>query len=186
MRPTRLLATLALFIVAVCTFSRLSEAHSTQQPVDVKVVKYGDLCDIVAANKGKVILLDFWATTCIPCKESFFHTVELANRYRDKGLVVISVSTNQLPKDSEATVKASVIRFLQSQNANFTNVILDEPIDVLTSKLRLESIPCLYVFNRDGQWTQFIGEGLQRDADHRHPFVQQYVEYLLDQPPQKK
>jgi thiol-disulfide isomerase/thioredoxin len=149
-------------------------------PVDVKVINYAGLTDFVHANKGKVILLDFWATTCIPCKASFFHTVEMYQKYRDKGLVVISVSTDPVDPGEEAKLKAKVQRFLQSENATFANVILNEPPEVLKTKLHMASIPCIYVFNRDGQWTQFIGDTMEPDANHRHPNVEQYVNSALE------
>jgi thiol-disulfide isomerase/thioredoxin len=154
-------------------------------PADVKIIKYADLTDFVYANKGKVILLDFWATTCIPCKASFFHTVEMYQKFRDKGLVVISVSTDPVELGDEAKLKAKVLRFLQSENATFSNVILNEPPDLLRTKLHMDFIPCIYVFNQAGQWTQFIGDSIVPDANHRHPNVEQYVTSLLEQPAKK-
>ena len=74
---------------------------------------------------------------------------------------------------------------MQSQNATFTNVILDEPGKLIQDKLRLKSIPCIYVFNRDGQWTQFIGDDIKPDPDHRHPNIEQYVKQCLAQPAKK-
>jgi thiol-disulfide isomerase/thioredoxin len=183
MRKLGFIATLvAVGFLAISIVHDLPAQQPVTAPVDVKVIKYADLADFVLANKGKVILLDFWATTCIPCKESFFHTVEMAKAYRDKGLVVVSVSTDQLQPEEAAKTKARVEKFLQSQGASFTNVILDEPVKLMEDKLRLKSIPCLYVFNRKGQWTQFIGSDLEPDPNHRHLNVEQYVKMCLAQP----
>jgi thiol-disulfide isomerase/thioredoxin len=174
-------------VLGVLAYAGLRPLQS-QQPaaaVTVKVLKYGDLADFVAANKGRVIVVDFWATTCIACKQSFFHTVEMSKAYRDQGLVVASVSTDNLQEDESGTLKARVVKFLQSQDATFTNVILDEPAKLMQDKLRLQSLPCMYVFNRDGQWTQFIGNDLAPDANHRHPNVEQYVKQCLAQTAKK-
>ena len=148
-------------------------------------MNYDGLCELITANKGKVVLLDFWSTTCSPCKKSFFHTVDMYKAYRDKGLVVISISTFELSTGEPDKVKASVLKYLQSQNATFINVILDEPNALVVDKLRMPQIPCIYVFNREGQWTQFIGEGLKTDEKFGHPQVEQYVKYLLDRPAKK-
>jgi thiol-disulfide isomerase/thioredoxin len=177
----KLLAVMLLGLLAAIVCHPLLGQQPPAAPIDVKIIKYTDLTDFVHANKGKVILLDFWATTCIPCKASFFHTVEMYQKYRDKGLVVVSVSTDPVDPGEEAKIKARVLRFLQSENATFTNLILNEPPDVLKTKLHMDFIPCIYVFNRDGQWTQFIGDTIEPDANHRHPNVEQYVTSLLEQ-----
>jgi thiol-disulfide isomerase/thioredoxin len=180
---------IAFLCVLGLVVSGIGQPLRSQQPlaapIDVKVIKYPDLTEFVQANKGKVILLDFWATTCLPCKASFFHTVELYKKYADKGLAVISVSTDTVDEAEFAKLKTRVLKFLRDQDATFTNVILDETPKLMDDKLRLKSIPCLYVFNREGQWTQFIGDDLKEDASHRHPVVEQYIKSLLDQPAKK-
>ena len=52
----------------------------------------------LAKLKGKVVIVDFWGTWCPPCMASLPHNVEMYNKYKDKGLVIIGVST---PKGSE-------------------------------------------------------------------------------------
>jgi cytochrome c biogenesis protein CcmG/thiol:disulfide interchange protein DsbE len=43
--------------------------------------------------KGKVILVDFWATWCPPCRNSIPHLTSLYEKYKDQGLVVLGIST---------------------------------------------------------------------------------------------
>lgn len=69
----------------------------------------------VAAEKGNVVLVNFWATWCAPCREEFPDLVRLQKAYGDKGLRVIGISTDfskQLP---------AVETFLARQRPPFPN-----------------------------------------------------------------
>ena len=74
------------------------------------------------------------------------------NKHASKGLVVITVSTDEA-KDKEARDK--VRRFLNQNQATTINLLLDEPSDFIQEKLRYTAMPCYYVFDRQGKWTQF-------------------------------
>ena len=186
MRKFRCLLALAV-VAALCSLAPMpTQGGGATDKVDLKVVNYEGLCDLVRANKGKVILLDFWATTCIPCKQSFPYTVEMHKNYADKGLVVISVATDPLKDthndpDNFKDPRPRILTFLRDQKATITNVVLDEPVEVLKGKLRIEMIPCLYVFNREGRWSQFIGDNLKTDEKKRPYQVEEYVKQLLAQ-----
>jgi thiol-disulfide isomerase/thioredoxin len=102
----------ALLCLMVCVAG--CETGGTATPV------IGDATDLnwmIAEQRGKVVLVDFWATWCTPCVEGFPHTVGLANKYRGQGLAAISVSLDD-PADF-----VKVNRFLVTQKANFPHLI---------------------------------------------------------------
>jgi len=69
----------------------------------------------VAAEKGHVVLVNFWATWCAPCREEFPDLVRLSRAYAGKGLSVLGVSTDfagQLP---------AVEKFLEEKRPPFPN-----------------------------------------------------------------
>lgn len=75
------------------------------------------------------------------------------------GLAIISVSLDSLDpedtKEKKEATKKQVLDFLRDKNAAFTNLLLDEPQEFYQEKLRFQALPALYVFSRQGKWTQF-------------------------------
>ncbi len=67
----------------------------TLHTLDGKTVTTADL-------KGKVVLLDFWASWCIPCRKSFPEVDKLSKDFEQKGLTVIAVSVDEQRKNAES------------------------------------------------------------------------------------
>ncbi len=86
------------------------EASRLKGEVDAK-----GLTQAIAREKGKVVLVNFWATWCVPCREEFPDLVRLEAAYRGKGLAVLGVSTD-LGKDLSAVEK-----FLAAHKPGFPN-----------------------------------------------------------------
>src|SRR5262245_24053322 len=98
-----------------------------EKKIEMTTVKYDGLKQEILKHRGKVVVVDFWATNCIPCIEALPHYVEYQKKYADKGLVVITVSVD--PADNKKRIdKANQI--LTDNNATLRNLILDEPMDV--------------------------------------------------------
>src|SRR6266404_7584013 len=91
--------------------------------ITYRKVKYDELAHFVAAQKGKVVVVDFWATFCIPCKAAFPHLVELHQKQAKNGLVVVTVSVDDR---SDAQTVEEVGKFLNKQKAVTTNFLLVE------------------------------------------------------------
>ncbi len=94
----------------------------------------------VADYKGKVVYLDFWASWCPPCRESFPFMNELQREFGDKGLQIIAVSVDKVPDDAR--------RFLARYPAQFT-AVLDSTWTCPSSYL-LQGMPTTYIIDRSG------------------------------------
>ncbi|MEK6249693.1 MAG: TlpA family protein disulfide reductase, partial [Planctomycetales bacterium] len=62
--------------------------------------------------RGKVVVLDFWASWCVPCRRSFPWMNEMQQKYGDDGLVIVAVNLDNQSSDAQ--------KFLQQYPAEFT------------------------------------------------------------------
>ena len=85
--------------------------------VSVDLLDGPGMAEVLENRRGRVVLVDFWATWCSSCVEQFPHTVELHQRLAERGLSVVSVSLNE-PEEKDA-----VLEFLESKKATLANYI---------------------------------------------------------------
>src|SRR5207244_1913945 len=139
------LGALLVCLLAAQAIPSPDQAPAPSEKVTVRVVNYPDLGKVVRSLTGKVVVVDFWATTCPPCVAKFPHLVEMHRTHAAKGLAAISVS---LDPPSNAKKQKRVQEFLTQQKATFTNLVLDAPPEEYTQKLRFDGPPCIYLFDR--------------------------------------
>ncbi len=97
----------------------------------------------LAAYKGKVILLDFWATWCGPCKIEIPGFVDLQNKYRDKGLIVIGVSVDDTLEQLRP--------FAAAYKMNYPVLLGNGRDDVQQAYGPIWGLPTTYIIGRDGR-----------------------------------
>ena len=69
---------------------------------DLKPVDEAGYAKLVAASKGKVLLVNFWATYCVPCRKEMPQLVALGARYQAKGLSFVTVSADEPEQRKDA------------------------------------------------------------------------------------
>jgi thiol-disulfide isomerase/thioredoxin len=120
---------------------------------------------LVAAHRGKVVVLDLWATSCAPCRREFPALVRLQQAHRDK-VACISYSMDYSGRADRPPefYRDKVHSFLAEQHAEFQNVLsIDDP-DALHARLKLAAIPAVYVYDSSGTLRQrFDNEDPDRD-----------------------
>lgn len=102
---------------------------------------------VLASQRGHVVVVDFWATWCAPCVERFPRMVGLARRFEGRGVRFLSLSLDDR-SDKEALAWAR--RFLSAQKSPFPNYLLDEPLGSGFDRLGLQGIPAVFLYGRSG------------------------------------
>jgi thiol-disulfide isomerase/thioredoxin len=90
---------------------------------------------------GKVVIVDFWASWCVPCRRSFPWMNAMQNKYRGDGLVIIAVNLDRNAEDAA--------RFLAKYPAKFE--IVYDPEGALAKKYGVEVMPSSIIIGRNGE-----------------------------------
>lgn len=122
-----------------------------QSPVPAMITAKG-MQSLVAQHKGKVLLVNFWATWCPPCVREFPALVQLHGVYQTKGLDIVAVSMND-----EAEMK-DVQAFIKKQSPPFklylTGTVEDEFYEAIDRRWSSE-LPLTMIYDRAGKLRYF-------------------------------
>jgi thiol-disulfide isomerase/thioredoxin len=116
-------------------------APTPKAAAEIKALKKADVDAYLAGLKGKVVIVDFWATWCPPCRQEIPGFVELQKTYGDKGLVVVGLSLD----DSAEPVK----EFYAKNKMNYPVFIVGE--DTTKAWGNIEAIPATFILDKAGQ-----------------------------------
>ena len=110
----------------------------------------------LSALRGHPVILDFWATWCGPCQAEATIINSIAQRFKDRGLVVIGVNT------SDASGRTLAPAFAARKGLTFP-IVFDED-DGIAHKYRVDNLPTLVVLNKEGKIVA-VRRGVTSDAD---------------------
>jgi thiol-disulfide isomerase/thioredoxin len=118
----------------------------------------------LAANRGKIVLFDFWATWCEPCRAELPQLVRLQEKYRGRGLVLLTVSADE--PESEAAALEFLAKTGVRPPAYIKRVANDEDfINSIDAKWS-GALPALFLYGRDGaRAASFFGETDTADVE---------------------
>jgi thiol-disulfide isomerase/thioredoxin len=160
----------SLFLLLCCGVLRASPVPP--HPAPAWVLRDADGKAVSSAKyKGKVVVVDFWATWCVPCRSEIPGYVALQSKYRDSGLVIVGMAVN----DTEDFVKA----FVADHHVNYQVVMADEAVArAFGGDDGIQGIPTTFIINRDGMIVDRKEGALRKDE------FEKLLLRVLNPPPQ--
>jgi thiol-disulfide isomerase/thioredoxin len=105
----------------------------------------------IADYRGKVLLLDVWASWCGPCKQELPMLDDMAKRLRADGIEVLAVSIDQ--------ERANLVKFLKAR-PRWALTIAHDPRGAIADRLAPEKMPTSYIIDREGI-VRFVNSGFE-------------------------
>jgi len=139
----KILSTLCALTLLTCPL--LARAQGPQpSPVGIQFTAVDGRTVDLAKLRGKVVLIDFWATWCPPCRAEVPHVVEAYNQFHDKGFEVIGISLDQN--------KEALIEFTKKNGMSWPQYFDGKGWEnEISRKNGIESIPAMWLIDKQGQ-----------------------------------
>lgn len=105
-----------------------------------------------ADTKGKVVVIDFWATWCGPCVASMPHLKQVAEKFKDKEVLIVGLSCDKpTPNESLEQNKTKVAEFIKSKGFDTWTHTWEGDWPKAAVKYGVSRIPTVFVIGKDGK-----------------------------------
>lgn len=137
------------------------------EPTQVEAIDAEQFAAVLEAHRGKVVLVNLWATWCIPCVQELPEIDLLQTRYRDRGLVVLAVSFDK-PEKLDPDVREffaekapNLVSYLQTEEDEYDFVSVLDPEWI-------GGLPTSFFIDREGEVADsFVGRLTYQDMERR-------------------
>jgi thiol-disulfide isomerase/thioredoxin len=134
-------------LLAVALFSVALVVHAdpdASKPLDLKYTSVDGKSIDLSKMRGKVVLVDFWATWCPPCRAEVPDVVATYQKYHDKGFEIVGVSL-----DSD---KSALLAFTKDHGMTWPQYFDGKGWDnKVSSSFGIDSIPAMWLVGKDGK-----------------------------------
>jgi cytochrome c biogenesis protein CcmG/thiol:disulfide interchange protein DsbE len=148
-----ILVLFCLFLAGACSTAEEGKVLAGQAPnftLEDISGKFLSLSDV----KGKVVIVDFWATWCAPCLMSIPELVDLQEKYKARGLMIVGISV-----DDENVSIGELVAFKQKMRINYPILRANDKVfEDYFGRTHGFSIPTMFLIDREGKVRdRFVG-----------------------------
>jgi peroxiredoxin len=155
--PNHRIIVIGLTLAAI-SFAVPSIRASNPKPMPDVAVRTGDGAEVRLADyKGRVVLIDFWASWCPPCKTSFPALDAIYREYEEKGLEVLAVNVDERRRDADS--------FLDAHPHRLT--VLFDPKGAAPEAFGVTGMPSSFLIDRSGT-IRFTHMGYSANVDEQY------------------
>lgn len=141
-------------LVVLCLFAIVFSAASCKKTERSRVVEEGKAPDFTLSDvsgkkvtlsefRGKVVLLEFWATWCPPCKDAVPEINKIYEKYKNKGVQVLAISVDQ-----GGDVALKLNSFVKEHQVNYPVLIDDKKVNV---SYGVTNVPVAFIIDKEGK-----------------------------------
>ena len=127
-------------VLKTCALLLLLLLPSTAMSQDIPKAGVQDFKNMIESNRGKVLIINFWATWCAPCVKEFPGLMNLRKEFSEDDLTIIGISMDYGMRPVENFVKVNKVNF---------PIFLDD--ESIGSMLEIKNIPRTLIYNRAGE-----------------------------------
>jgi thiol-disulfide isomerase/thioredoxin len=130
----------------------------------------------IARQRGKVVVVDVWATYCPPCIRDFHHLVALHREEDSQKVVCMSLNIDNQGLAPVDRLVPRVLKFLEKQKATFDNILMTDDADQVYRTLGLVGIPAVLVYDQQGRLVETV---IPQGEQSPYVRVEQLVRQLI-------
>ncbi|MFZ0389832.1 MAG: TlpA disulfide reductase family protein [Calditrichia bacterium] len=164
---------LLLLMLAISCSESDGELQKNTPPevTPVKLLDQAGLTQLISERNGRALLINVWATWCVPCREEFPDLIRLAEEYKNRPLDLVALSA-----DYPDEVESKAQPFLEKQPVNFPVYVQDFPTEeAFINYMNPEwsgALPATFIYDSTGVLQSFL-LGRQHFSDFRQALQQE-------------
>ena len=133
-----------LILILMFLFFSISLFSISGPAIDFEAVDINGKNIKLKEFKGKIVLLDFWATWCSPCVKEIPNLKKIYSKYKDEDFEIISIALERKPKEH-------ALKFVADKKMNWVHIIDKDKGREIATDYKIRYIPTMYIINKKGE-----------------------------------
>lgn len=141
-------------LLLLITNGGIAQVHVGQMAPEISLPNRTDSLIDLSSFKNKVVLIEFWASWCMPCRQSIPNVIRIYKKYKSKGFEVFAISIDAYKAEWLAAVAHDKIPYSQvNDNAGWNSLV--------AAKYNVNAIPATFLLDKSGKIIAIDAEGPQ-------------------------